>query len=94
METMQANIHKLTFTEQVDLIVSQQTFIESGNFRIGKVVKVTPDIIVECDFDKLRLQVIKFDASFPAFLRCTLHVGQTAQVYRTSNSDCTLYSIK
>lgn len=88
------NIHTLTFTEQVDLIVNQQTFIESGNFRIGKVVKVTPNIVVECDFDKIHLLVVKFDASFPSVLRGTLHVGQTAQVYRTSNDGCTLYAVK
>ena len=94
MATLQTNINKLTFTEKLDLIVNQHTFIESGNFRIGKIVKVTPDIVVECDFDKIHLLVTKFDISFPAVLRGTLHVGQTAQVYRTTNSSCTLYSIK
>lgn len=94
METLQTNVNKLTFTEKQDLIINQQTFIESGNFRIGKIIKVTPDIVVECDFDKIHLQVTKFDISFPSMLRGTLHVGQTAQVYRTTNSGCTLYSIK
>lgn len=94
METLQTNINNLTFTEKLDLIVNQHTFIECGNFRIGKIVKVTPDIVVECDFDNIHLLVTKFDISFPSMLRGTLHVGQTAQVYRTSNSGCTLYAIK
>lgn len=94
METLQTNANKLTFTEKQDLIINQHTFIESGNFRIGKIVKVIPDIVVECDFDKIHLLVTKFDANFPSMLRGTLHVGQTAQVYRTTNSSCTLYSIK
>lgn len=94
METLQTNVNKLTFTEKLDLIVNQQTFIESGNFRIGKLIKVTPDIVVECNFDKIYLLVTKFDASFPSVLRGTLHVGQIAQVYRTTNSSCTLYGIK
>ena len=84
----------MTYSEIKYQICVDKTFIESGNFRIGKIVKIVPNIVVKCDFDKLKLLCNKFDEDFPQSMLGTLHIGQIAQVYRRTNDSCTLIAVK
>ena len=84
----------MTYSAAKHQICIDKIFIESGNFRIGKIVKIVPDIIVECNIDKLKLLCIKFDDDFAQSMLGTLHIGQIAQVYRRTNDSCTLIAVK
>lgn len=84
----------MTYSEAMQQICINKTFIESGNFRIGKIVKLVPNIVIECDFDKLKLCCNKFDGDFSQSMLGTLHIGQIAQVYRRTNDSCTLIAVK
>lgn len=84
----------MTYYEAKQQIYIDKIFIESCNFRIGKIIKIVPNIVVECDFDKLKLLCSKFDDDFPQSMLGTLHIGQIAQVYRRTNDSCTLIAVK
>ena len=84
----------MTYSETKQQIRVNKIFIESGNFRIGKIVKIVPDVVVECDFDKLKLWCNELDDDFPQSMLGTLHVGQIAQVYRRTNDSCTLIDVE
>lgn len=64
----------------------EKVFKESGNFRIARVIKIdVNEILVECEFDGLKLIVTKKEVD-----SSNLRVGILCQVFRTTISGCIL----
>lgn len=67
-------------------MTEKKKFIESGNYRIGKLIKKdSPKYIVRCDFDDLLLSITESKVPLD-----NISVGDIVQVFRMTLDSCIL----